>query len=72
VIKKEKSESKDEPLFVGVECQMSFFLFSFTNPIRIISYKLIKHPLWETTVIVLISMSSFKLAYDTFFIDSIE
>jgi len=33
---------------------------------------MIKNPLWETIVIVLISLSSFKLAYDTFFINATE
>jgi len=70
VIKKEKGEMKDEPLFVDIECKMSFFLFAKTNPIRILCYKMIKHPLWENIVIILISLSSIKLAYDTFFINS--
>lgn len=28
---------------------------------------MIKYPLWETVVIILITLSSIKLAYDTFF-----
>lgn len=66
MIKKEKSELKEAPLFVGIECQMSFFLFDKTNRLRIICYKMIKHPLWENTVIVLIVLSSLKLAVDTY------
>jgi len=59
-------------MFVGVNCQMSFFVFSKDNLIRIGAYKLIKHPLWETVVIILITLSSLKLAFDTFFINETE
>jgi hypothetical protein len=51
---------------------MSFFVFSKDNLIRIGAYKLIKHPLWETVVIILITLSSLKLAFDTFFINETE
>jgi hypothetical protein len=72
MIKKEKNELKEAPLFVGIECKMSFFLFSKTNYFRIICYKLIKHSLWENTVIVLIALSSIKLAFDTWAYDQDE
>ena len=51
---------------------MSFFAFSKDNIIRIGAYKLIKHPLWETIVIILITLSSLKLAFDTFYINETE
>ena len=51
---------------------MSFYCFSKTNPIRILAYKMITYPLWETIVIVLITLSSIKLAYDTFFHENKE
>jgi hypothetical protein len=37
---------------------------------RIYTYKAIKHGSWESIVIILISLSSIKLFYDTFFINS--
>jgi len=67
MIKKERHELQNQPLFVGIQCAMSFYCFSMKNPIRIIAYKMIKYPLWETIVIILITLSSIKLAYDTFF-----
>lgn len=51
---------------------MSFYCFSKTNPIRIIAYRMIRYPLWETVVIILITLSSIKLAYDTFFHENKE
>lgn len=51
---------------------MSFFIFSKDNLIRIGAYKLTKHPLWETIVIILITLSSLKLAFDTFYINETE
>lgn len=36
------------------------------------AYKMIKYPLWETIVIILIMLSSIKLAYDTFFHENKE
>jgi hypothetical protein len=67
MIKKESHELQNQPMFVGIDCAMSFYVFSKTNPIRIIAYKMIKYPLWETIVIILITLSSIKLAYDTYF-----
>ena len=57
------------PMFVGICCEMSFYVFSKTNPIRTLCYRLIKHPAWEQIVIILISLSSVKLAYDTFYLE---
>jgi len=65
MIKKDKNEMKQIKLFAGVRCEQAFYLFSKSNCFRIGCYKLIKHKYWETVVLVLICLSSFKLAFDT-------
>ena len=65
MIKKDKSEIKQQKLFAGVHCEQAFFIFGKQNCFRIGCYKLIKHKLWETVVLVLICLSSIKLAFDT-------
>ena len=49
-----------------VECQMSLYMFSKENRFRQLVYRLIKHPAWDNTIIVLIILSSLKLASDTY------
>lgn len=70
IIKKDKDEVKQQELFVGVECQQSMYLFSKENWLRKACYKIIKHPWWESAVIVLILLSSMKLAFDTYTIET--
>ena len=45
---------------------MSLYIFSKENKFRQYSYRLIKHPAWDNTIIVLIIFSSLKLASDTY------
>jgi len=66
MIKKDKSEEKQKKMFVGVHCEQAFFIFSKDNCFRMGCYKLIKHKYWETVVLVLICLSSLKLAFDTY------
>ena len=68
IMKRDKKEIAQVQLFHQIECNQSFFIFSKENPIRIICYKLMKHPLWETAVLILIALSSCKLGYDSFYI----
>ena len=70
IIKKDKHEIMNQKLFIGICCESSFYVFSKANCFRILCYKAIKHSYWESIVIVLISLSSIKLFYDTFFITS--
>lgn len=57
---------KTSGLFINIECDNSMYLFSKQSSIRILSYKMIKHSLWENTVQFLILASSLKLAFDTY------
>ena len=53
-------------MFVGVECNESLFLLNKDSWLRIKCYKAYKHPLWESFVMLLIILSSLKLATDTY------
>lgn len=69
IIKKSKDEVKEVALFVGppmIECPMSIYLFSKENYFRIACYRLAQHPRWEQTILLLIILSSLKLATDTY------
>jgi len=69
IIKKGKDDVKQLSLFVGpppIESAMSLYIFSKQNPIRIAAYRLYKQPAWDNTIIVLIILSSLKLASDTY------
>lgn len=72
MIKKAKDEQQQQVLFQNIECENSFYVFSKQNKFRIFAYKLMKHSLWETVVLVLIALSSIKLGYDTYFIAATE
>lgn len=72
IMKRDRQEIEQVKLFNGIECNQSFFIFSKENPIRIICYKLMNHPWWETVVLVLIALSSFKLGYDSFYVAETE
>ena len=41
MMRKEKSEIRDQKMYVGVECKASFYVFTKTNWIRILGYKII-------------------------------
>lgn len=69
IIKKSKDEQKEQELYTGppfIECKMSLFTFAKENKFRQLSYKLIKHPAWDNTIILLIILSSLKLGSDTY------
>jgi len=72
IIKKDKSEIAAQKMFVGIECEWSFFLFSKQNRLRIMAYKLSKWVWWERIVLTLIMLSSVKLAVDTYTIEEVE
>lgn len=66
IYQKTKDEKKDIKLYDGIYCQSSFYIFHFSSPIRVFCYKMWKKPWWETIVMVLIFLSSLKLAIDTY------
>ena len=66
IIKKSLEEIKAKPLFVGIECNQAIYLFSQESWIRKFCYRLQMHPSWENFILILIVVSSFKLAFDSF------
>jgi hypothetical protein len=56
-------------MYVGVECQASFYVFNKTNPIRILGYKIIQLKHWDNAIMLLIALSSIKLAFDTYLLE---
>lgn len=45
---------------------MAFYIFGKDNKFRIFCYRAINHRKWDSTVMALIVLSSFKLAYDAY------
>ncbi|KAL4475075.1 hypothetical protein ABPG74_001771 [Tetrahymena malaccensis] len=52
--------------YIGVECEQSLYIFSKENIIRRTFYYIYKHPLFEKLVLLVIILTSFKLAFDTY------
>lgn len=57
---------KKKEMFLGIECEISFYLFTKQNWIRIIIHKMTEHWFFEGVVQFLIMLSSIKLAFDTY------
>ena len=55
-----------KPLYDGIECEDSLYLFNKMNFFRIFIYKLVTHHNFETFIQVFIVISSLKLAVDTY------
>ena len=68
--KQKKEEIKEKkPEYWGVECERSFYVFPQKFFFRRIMYIMTNHYLFENLVLVLIILSSLKLAFDTYIID---
>ncbi|KAL4480370.1 hypothetical protein ABPG74_020886 [Tetrahymena malaccensis] len=65
-----EGKSQNQQLFIGIECSHSLYLFSKQNSIRILFYKIVKHPQFENLILFFIVTSSFKLVVDTYVDDS--
>lgn len=73
ILKKSKKQiEQDKVLFDQIECAQSLYVFSKENRFRIFCYELWKLPMWENTVLVLILLSSAKLATDTYNYNFVE
>lgn len=67
IIKKKDLEREKKKLYAGVECENSLYLLSKKNFMRLSLYKLQKNKLFDNTIMVLIALSSIKLAADTYY-----
>lgn len=65
-------KKKEKPLFEGIACYQSLWMFSKKSPLRIVCYRVVHSDLFENFILVLIMISSFKLALDTYFITDPE
>ena len=65
---KEKIRAKAKS-FTGVECNYSIYLFSKKNKFREWSYVLVQSSAFGNTILILIVLSSIKLAIDTYLTD---
>ncbi|EAR95184.2 cation channel family protein (macronuclear) [Tetrahymena thermophila SB210] len=61
-----EGKSQNQQLFIGIECSHSLYLFSKQNSIRILFYKIVKHPQFENLILFFIVTSSLKLVVDTY------
>ncbi|KAL4505974.1 hypothetical protein ABPG72_013735 [Tetrahymena utriculariae] len=61
-----EGKSQNKQLFIGIECSHSLYLFSKQNSIRILFYKIVKHPQFENLILFFIVTSSLKLVVDTY------
>ena len=66
IIKKKDPDRIKKLLFLGIQCEKSWYIFSKTNPFRLFMYKFMKHKLFDNFIMFLIALSSFKLAADTY------
>lgn len=65
-----KNEQMDiKTLYRGIQCNKSIFLFPKKSKIRQACARISKHRYFERTILVLIVLSSFKLAFDTYLMD---
>lgn len=68
--KKKHKLQKEEKLFENIECEYAWFLFSQENIVRRASYRLVKNPIFEEFILVVIIINSLKLAFDTYINES--
>jgi len=72
MMKKEQKDLEKEKLklYIGVDCQMSFYLFDKEFEFRKFCYKAIKSKAWDNVVMLLIFLSSIKLCFDSYFLQA--
>ena len=66
IIKKKDLEREKKRLYAGVECEFALYIFHKKGCFRLSLYKLQKNKLFDNTIMVLIALSSLKLAADTY------
>lgn len=53
----------------NLECEKSYFIYSKTNKIRVLCYKISHSPKFENALLALIIINSLKLVWDTYILD---
>ena len=65
-MKKEKADELEVKLYINIDCKYSLYVLDKENCFREFCYKLMSNPWWERIIIILILLSSIKLAVDTY------
>jgi hypothetical protein len=68
LIKKKDAAREKRLMYAGIHCEKSFYIFQKQNPIRLWAYKIQKHKLFDNIIMLLIGMSSVKLALDSYLV----
>ena len=69
---KKNRNSKKKSIYEGIECEDSLFVLPKSNIIRRFCLRVITHSQFETVIMIGITLSSIKLAVETYFTDSNE
>ncbi len=70
--KKVNTMKPKKKLFEGIDCPRSFYLFTKENKCRITLYRMTSHSCFETVILILIILSSIKLAVDSYLVELAE
>jgi hypothetical protein len=65
-----KDNNKKKPIFDGIRCEDSLYLFPKSSWLRIFFYRMVTHHHFENAILLLIVFSSLKLAIDTYLFDN--
>lgn len=71
-VKSSTIKRKEKPLFEGINCSQSLWIFPKSNLVRIFCYRIVHSNLFDNLILGLIVISSFKLAADTYLINNAE
>lgn len=65
-MEKEKVDELEVKKYINITCENSLYILTKDNSFRTFCYDLMSNPWWERIIIILIVLSSFKLAIDTY------
>jgi hypothetical protein len=66
LVKRDMTGWQWKPILESIECESSLYLFARRNPFRRLCYNLQRHKQFDRIIMVLIFLSSLKLATDTY------
>lgn len=68
LIKKKDKEREKRLMYQGIKCEVSQYLFAKKNRFRIMCVKIMKHKMFDNFIMLLIALSSVKLAADSYLV----
>lgn len=66
---KDKFQELEVRFYKDIRCTKSYYIFHYTNWVRLSCYKISTHRLFEKAILSLIFFSSMKLVYDTYILE---